>query len=263
VIVAVALPALYLQSRLGELTTQAERWVSNQRIWRAWQLTTALVDVGSRRPIFDRMPEHVAASLETRLNELLTAVSTPLADNPSDKLRLARARQLAALDEYNSAEAVLANLPQRIPSAALLLGAIQQEQNQWLASNESCHGALELIERSRQSDDQSAAMQWQACDALCGNFERLQLYSNAEAVLMEALDTVPQCSTQIHLRLAEHYRTMGRTEAAMDQLLAARHLSGSNSTAIDRAIEQLHAGTAGCLLFYTPPPAAIERTAGH
>jgi tetratricopeptide (TPR) repeat protein len=165
-----------------------------------------------------------------------------------ESLQSCRAHDLHDRERRSNA-ATLGDLPRHDPAACLLLGAIQQQREQWDASNQNCRAALQLLAAPKQLNRESPteALKIQAYDGLLTNCYQQRHFAEAESILFEALQVAPHEAAFLHFRLGQHYRLAGRPLDAERHLTKAIELSPNYQQQVDNELTDIHQGMSGCL----------------
>lgn len=244
-------PAVYLTDRAAELALNAEQFIKHQQYLRAWKICKTLDEQGASETVINRPVFAEEEMLANQLTATMNDVSQPLPASTTIDERIARARKLAQLDQFDGAREVLGNLTSEEPAGALLLAAIEQQEEHWEASEHSCRRAIELLQMNdpeKVLERNKLAMQVQAYDGLiiaeCHRFE----YQAAEALLLEAVAAVPKGAAQFYYQLAQQERSADRTAQAATHFHKAAALDANLATAAEQEIQGMRAGTSGCFL---------------
>ena len=221
----VLVPATYVGARcrhdLGKLTELLEQGRISESRMQAWRLLA--LDgrlVWRQRPLFE-----AAFDLEQAVAALRSQVAIPLYPQAAADQRLARARQLAMLNQTDAALAMLASIgdPSALAEVEFLGGAIYQSRADWQAAL-ACFERAQTACRARgelHSDGLAAVTRGIAyCQRKTGR------YAEAEATYQQLLTLTP--TADIHFLLAQFY------EDAQQAADARRHAVQAMELAPDR-----------------------------
>ena len=242
-VVAVVIPASFVNTLVGRQTEQVRSDWQTLRIDRASRIVRQLRELGSTRSLgvssqadkHERqvLPEAADAMLAKDVEFLNGQIEALRAAEPSDPNCLALGQCYASLGRLAEATAVLEPVARRRTEAAVKLGRICQQEGRWRESSRWYAQAIELAraERPGESPDAetSIAVQTAAYEALARNARALKEDDAVEAYYREAIARLPSRAAGFHARLAVHFDLVGRPAAAIAEQREAARLRPSNT----------------------------------
>ena len=253
-VVALAMPASYLDKLIDEQTKIATRHWGEDHFLRAWKITVRLCDLGSARGLgdsqggdsqggdsqggdsqgADSQGAGMAAPRVAR-RRLLKNVETARREidrleglDRDDRQRRLLAGLLAAVDRLEEAKAEIEPLAGRKAEAALTLARFLQEQRHWRQSNRHLLAAIDLARADRSKDaavlEENAKIQRRAYDALVFNERHRNRGATADRFYFEAIERLPDDAAYFHYGLGRHYELEGRPRLAVEHFEKAHAL---------------------------------------
>jgi hypothetical protein len=225
-------------------TKELETYLGNGRFVRARGTLDALTDLGTSPPSPAKNLEGLRKQLDQETRVIRESVRRPLPNAAPAQAHLARGFALIQLDRFGEAEGVLAPLVDTNPGAALMLAAAYRDQERWDEAEAMSARAVRLLGPSGDRD-----LLMTAYDGWAEAARNAGRPADAERVLHEALNQLPDRAAYFHLQLGRHYYDGGRPVPALDHLHEARRLDpdGHGKKAQD-VIDSIRRATPACVL---------------
>lgn len=236
IVVALALPAVYVHSLVTEQRRRADELIARSQWVRAQRVFASLDDLPAN-PLVERT-----------IREFEAAVHQPLPTTAPPGAVIRHAGWLAALDRLDDARRLIQPLAITHADAALLLAAIDQAEERWADSDAGYRAVLARTEQMRPSDRRSL---WrvQAFEGLADNARQQRDLVRAVAVFQEALSVLPEAEAYLHVQLGRQLLEARRPVAALAHLCRAAELEPHHYEAVVRPlIREIRQGTTGCFL---------------
>lgn len=245
VMVGVGLPAIQADRVAGQALTEAAGHVERDRLVRVVPLLAVAADVspgrsppGGTKATVRQVQEAVAKDLK-RL--------TALAELPPSRPSVEYGELLVKLDRLTEAEEYLGRLAEKNPVARLRLGECLQLQRRWAASDDALRSAVaEMLPKA----DRDHVRAWcaEGYDLLAESATARRDTAGREAVLWEALASLPQLAGYWHLQLGRHFRLSGRPFDALAAFAAAEEADPKLTPQLDALRRDIRENTPGCLV---------------
>jgi tetratricopeptide (TPR) repeat protein len=170
--------------------------------------------------------------------------------------RLALSLDLAALEQFAQARAIVEQDARRDPRAAIVVGGVLQDEQMWEQSSRWFRTAVKLLRQRRDAPATADRDYRTPYDALAANARELRQYTQAEALYHEAIRQAPSQAAYFHFQLGRHHQLGGRPAQAMQEFAEAAKLDPAEfGEPAAHLIASLRTGTPACLL---APPAGVE-----
>jgi tetratricopeptide (TPR) repeat protein len=238
---AVGLPLLFTLDLARKQTTAAEEAILAGRFVEAEDRLRRLGALGSPFAVGGLPLDLAAHATSERRRELEARAAAGVPRGASDRMRLALAEDLLALDRLPEAlSAVLPAAARSVP-AALLAGHVLQRQGAWSESSRHYRHALDQLRDAPPAQQSLAARalaaQVRAYDALAFNLREQGRYDEAAALYQQAVKALPAAAAHFHFQLGLHLqRYADRPAAAQLQFARAVELEPALSGQIAQAV---------------------------
>lgn len=243
---AVVVPAAHQSYRLEQQLVAAEDFRSQGRLLKFLEAAKPLARRAAERSVDGVSLQEQIRRGESLVRQFQSAASQPLPADAPPEHRVAYARMLAALDEFDRAEKVLRRSSPRSLEEQFLLAAVLQKARRFEESTSEYQSAIRLLDRN---DAHFSTLAMRAVNAIAFNHREQQRYRDAEQVYLLARQHVPQAADEIHLNLGRHYVLAGRFALAAEHLhRAARSSRPTIASEASKELTQLRQHTPACLL---------------
>lgn len=239
---------LYVEGVILGRSQEAATLLAQRRLVRAEALIEGLCELGSQRPIGQRLPAELRPRLSGMLRQAREQLSAPFATSSAPAQRANRAILLVELERLDEAAALLEPLVPAHDGATLMLASVYSNQQRW-AQSDRLYAALLEKQLSLVDRDSTLRSRCRAIFAALAENARLAgRPADAEAILYRGLEALPADAAHFHLLLGRHYHEAGRNGLALEHLqLAARFDRKNFGSAADELIQQIRTATPGCL----------------
>ncbi len=247
-VVAAALPAVWIARVIETESKKAEALLAVGRSYRASKIAGKLWTLGSRRLLAGEEPGTLYFRCTFRL--ISGSGGRPWPPHTSDEDLMQWATFEASQGCFDVAAEMLVHVSGRDPAAALLLASIYKEQDKWKECEQYNRLALALLERLPRTEKELPG--WvQAYHNLAEVASQQKRYGDARKLYEEALRRLTPVPAQahFHFQLGRLHRDAGRPFKAMEHLREAVRLDAEGYEAKAGALmNEMRLHTPGCLL---------------
>jgi tetratricopeptide (TPR) repeat protein len=240
VILALVPPGVYADRLIAARAGQLSGEMASGRFVKARLLVLGLQEVGADP--HSLIPVRLA-DLDASIQRLSDRVKHPLPPHTAPGRQIDRAFHLIQLDRLDEAAELLAPWAESEPAAAgLLLAGVRRDQKRWDEAIRTYESVLLRLPRDA-LEARTIAYQGLAEALIAGGRP-----DEAETVLSQALQEMPQQAAHWHWQLGNYYFRGGRPLLARQHLGKARDLSPQTmGPRVTPILDSIRRSTPGCL----------------
>ena len=248
--VAVLPCGLFAEAVVAARTEQAGDLLQRERIVRADDVLTGLIELGSDRPVGKKLPAAIRKDLATTIPRLKRSGDQPLPANAKPSDRLNRALLMIQIDRLDEAATLLEPLAAN-DTVALLLATVHRDQERWAESDELYSRVLEKLPPRAEMSPPAREACFTAIEGLAFNARSDRRPADAERALKYGLEVLPDRAAHFHFQLGQHYHDGGRPGLALEHLREAARLDPARfGGPTAKLIRQIETSTPACMSWH-------------
>jgi tetratricopeptide (TPR) repeat protein len=270
-IVGVVAPGMYALRLIDWQTNRISELLRKGHLLRSLNELPILFDLGSTKPIQDKLPEVWKVDLSVQCEMAEKQLSRSLPDSASINQKIGRATLLAQRDRLNEIPNLLLPIENESIEAKLLLAAIYQDMEAWKASSQRYAEArdqeLPKIQSFQEPPEMGMALgssepilirsillQYEcaygnarrAFDGLGFNARKQHRWVEAESIYRRAIDALPLAKPYFGFQLGNLFKEKGDLKNATFYLQEAKRLAPKNlSGPVDQVLKDLRSTVPG------------------